>query len=66
MITKNSKYGIRRIEGVGPRGGLRIEWQTFEYSRIDDHDGGWCQSWFYKSDAVESIKQMELDDSLNF
>jgi len=56
MENPANRYQIRRIEQEGVRGGIIVEWQTFDSRRIGDCEDGWCQTYPTKWQALEGLE----------
>ncbi len=56
--TAAGNFRVRRCETFGPRGGIQVDWQVFDIRRQLDNDGGWCQTYGCKADAVAAVRAM--------
>lgn len=58
------RYAVRKAQGVGPRGGLVTMWHLIETERVEDHDGGWCQTFGTKAEAKEAAEFLNREEGL--
>ena len=47
------RYDVRRMERD-----FGVMWDVFDHQHADDYDGGWCQTYLLRRQAVEAAEDM--------